>query len=102
MVILKNMYYTYVLRSFRDGKFYIGSTSDLKRRFAEHQQGRNTSTKQRCPLELFFYEAFKARADAERRERYFKTDKGKTTLRQMLREALLEADSISSIHQSTH
>ncbi|MEK7518008.1 MAG: GIY-YIG nuclease family protein [Patescibacteria group bacterium] len=30
------MYYVYVLRSLKDGKLYIGSTSDLKRRCKEH------------------------------------------------------------------
>jgi len=83
-----SMHYTYVLRSMKDGNLYIGFTSDLRRRFAEHQQGRNTSTKHRRPLELLFYEAFLHPDDAMRRERYFKTDKGKSTLRQMLREYL--------------
>ena len=83
------MHYAYVLRSMKDGKFYMGSTSDLRRRFAEHQKGSNISTKHRRPFELIFYEAFKHLEDARRRERYFKTDKGKSTLRQMLRESLL-------------
>lgn len=79
------MYYTYVLRSVKDRKLYIGYTTDLRRRFAEHQQGRNDSTRNRRPFELLFYEAFKDERDAKRRESYFKTDKGKSTLRQMLR-----------------
>ena len=83
-----SMHYTYVLQSLKDGKLYIGSTADLRRRFTEHQQGKNTSTKHRRPFELIFYEAFKHAEDALRRERYFKTNKGKSTLRQMLRESL--------------
>ena len=79
-------HYVYILLSLRDRRFYIGFTSDLKRRLAEHKQGKNISTAKRLPVELVFYEAFPAKADAERRERYFKTAKGKTTLRQMLRE----------------
>jgi putative endonuclease len=81
-------YFTYVLLSLRDNKFYIGSTSNIEQRLKYHQQGKNTSTASRLPVELIFYEAFKSKEDALRRELYFKTTKGKTTLRQMLREYL--------------
>ena len=80
-----SFHYLYVLLSLKDNKFYIGSTNDLKRRLQEHQQGKNISTAKRRPLKLIFYEAYPTKSDAERREGYFKTDKGKTTLRQMLR-----------------
>ena len=33
------MYYTYVLWSKEDGKFYVGYTADLLRRLKEHQGG---------------------------------------------------------------
>lgn len=83
-----SFHYLYVLLSLKDNKFYIGSTNDLKRRFQEHKQGKNISTAKRLPLELIFYEAYPTKSDAERRERYFKTNKGKTTLRQMLKDFL--------------
>jgi len=79
------MYYTYVLKSLKDNKFYIGYSSDLKNRFAQHQRGEVKSTKPRRPLELIFYEAFRDKKDAMRREKYFKTDKGKSSLKQMIR-----------------
>jgi len=82
------MYYVYVLLSLKDKKFYIGFTNDLKRRLKEHDSGKNISTKSRRPLKLIYYEAHLSKADAERRERYFKTTKGKSTLKQMLRESL--------------
>ena len=82
------MYYTYALLSLKDRKFYIGFTNDLKRRLKEHNSGKNISTKPRLPLELVYYEAHLSKTDAERREKYFKTAKGKSSLRQMLRESL--------------
>ncbi len=82
------MYYVYVLLSSKDKKFYIGFTNDLKRRLKEHNSGKNISTKPRSPLELLYYEAHLSKADAMRRERYFKTTKGKSTLKQMLRKSL--------------
>jgi len=76
------------LLSLKDKNFYIGFTNDLKRRLTEHQRGENISTAKRLPVRLIFYEAFLAKEDARRREKYFKTTKGKTTLRQMLKEYL--------------
>ena len=81
-------YYAYILRSLKDGLFYIGFTEDLKQRVYDHNMGKNLSTKNRRPLELIFYEAFPNKADALRRESYFKTTKGKTTLKQMLKQFL--------------
>ncbi len=72
--------------------FYIGSSNNIERRVLEHQDGKNTSTRNRQPLELVYFEGHLAIDDARRRERYFKTTKGRVTLRQMIR-TTLEADS---------
>ena len=84
----QKFYFTYVLQSLRDSKFYIGMTNNVDRRFIEHQLGKNISTAKRCPLKLIFYEAYLNKSDAERREKYFKTTKGKVTLRYMIRDYL--------------
>ena len=82
------MYYTYVLQSLKDKKFYIGYTSNIGKRVARHNNGEVQSTKPRMPLRLIFYEAYLDQKDALRREDYFKTTKGKRTLRIMLKEYL--------------
>lgn len=51
------MYYTYVLFSIKDGKFYVGYCFDLKKRFEEHCKDRVISTKSRRPLKLVYYES---------------------------------------------
>ncbi len=81
-------HYVYVLRSLKDQLFYIGYSDDLRKRVKDHNAGKNVSTKNRRPLELIFYEAYPSKADALRRESYFKTTKGKTTVRQMLKDFL--------------
>ena len=78
------MFYVYILKSLKDNKLYIGYSTDLRKRFSEHQKGLVTSTKPRRPFELVFYEAYKSMKDAKRREMYFKTNKGKTSLKTML------------------
>ncbi len=65
---------------------YAGYSEDLKARVISHNNGAVTSTKAYLPLELIHYEAYRKIKDAKRREDYFKTTKGKTTLRLMLRE----------------
>ncbi|MBI2630987.1 GIY-YIG nuclease family protein [Candidatus Nomurabacteria bacterium] len=78
------MFYVYILKSLKDEKLYIGYSSDLRKRFKAHQGGEVKSTKPRRPFELIFYEAYKSMKDAKRREMYFKTTKGKTSLKTML------------------
>lgn len=84
------MYFVYVLQSLKDKKFYIGFTSNIKRRLEEHRIGGSNSTKKRLPFRLVFCEAFISEKDAKRRERYFKTTKGKRALKLMLKTSLNE------------
>ena len=89
------MYYTYILRSIRDRKLYIGYTTNLERRLTEHQMGKSISTACRRPFQLIFYEAFLDEKSAKRRESYFKTTKGKTALKIMVRETLEDGVSFA-------
>ena len=78
-------YYVYVLKSKIKNFIYIGFSEDLKTRVKTHNKGENTSTKPYIPLELIHYEAYKNIKDAKRRELYLKSNKGKTTLKTMLK-----------------
>ncbi len=78
------MFYVYLLKSGKDGKFYTGSTDDLKRRMAEHEAGYVKSTVRRKPLKLIYYEACLNEEDARRRERYLKSGPGKKYLQNRL------------------
>jgi len=83
-----SFYYTYVLLSQKDNKFYTGYTSDLKRRFEEHNSGRVKSTKDRRPLILIYYEACLNQQDATHREKYLKSYHGKMFLGNRLKSYL--------------
>ena len=82
------MYHVYVLISLKDKKFYIGFSEDVVQRVKEHNSGKNVSTKNRRPFELVYFEGHLSKQDAMRREGYFKTAKGKTTLKQILKNSL--------------
>jgi len=83
------MYYVYVLLSEKNDQLYVGRTSDLQKRINEHQTGKVQTTNRLNPMKLIFFEGFIAKADAIRRERYFKTSKGKSSLKQIIRESLV-------------
>lgn len=87
------MYYTYVLLSAKDKKLYIGYSPDLKQRLKKHTTGKVDATRHRLPMKLIYYEAHLNQSDALRREKYFKTNKGKTTLKQMLHDSVRELRS---------
>ena len=66
-----------------------------KRRFKEHQQGKNLSTKNGRPFRLIYYEAYLLENDACARERYLKTSMGKRVLKKQLAN-FLKTESLSS------
>lgn len=66
------MFYMYIIKSEKDGNLYTGSTDDLKKRFAEHNNGLCNSTKYRRPFKLVYYEAYASEKDARHREQSLK------------------------------
>ena len=71
-------FYTYVLKSNRDGKLYIGWSTDLERRIREHTQGQVYATKDRLPIQLVYYEACLSQEKAIEREKALKTGFGRS------------------------
>ena len=83
------MYHVYILQSQKDNKLYIGFTSvHPAKRLKEHNCGDTTSTKPKRLFKLVYYEVHLSEKDARRKEKYFKTQKGKSTLKQVLRDGL--------------
>lgn len=70
------MWYVYFLE-LRNGDTYVGSTNNLKRRFAGHQQGQVPSTKAFGPVTLRAYVAVETETQARALELYFKSGSGK-------------------------
>ena len=82
------MYYVYLLRSKTNEKIYTGFTEDLKRRLSQHLSGQVHTTSRMGEIELIYYEAFKSKVDAARREKYLKTTKGKRMVKLALKDTL--------------
>lgn len=82
------MFYFYIPRSLKNGKLYLGQTTDLKARVKSHNAGENKATKPNIPYELLFYSAFKKEKDAINCEQYFKTTAGWKRIHKMLENSL--------------
>ena len=80
------MHYVYILEN-EAGELYYGFTSDLRRRLKEHNAGQSKSTKNQI-WQVIYYEAYKARDDARRREKQIKLHgQAKRQLRDRLAES---------------
>ena len=82
------MFYTYVLQSMKDGKFYTGYTIDLRKRFNEHNRNKVFSNEGRGTFRLIYYEACINGDDAKAREKYLKSGMGKRYLKNRLKRFL--------------
>ncbi len=81
---VRAMQYVHVIVN-KTGQFYPGYTSDLKKRYKEHSDGKSTYTSHRGPYELIYYEACLNKKDAYARERYLKSGMGKRYLRNRIK-----------------
>jgi len=90
------MHYVYILRSVKDGGFYIGYSANLRTRFDEHANGESFSTSYRRPWRLIYYEAYLNREDALGREKYLKSGSGRRFLKAQLAHYLQKTPSKSA------
>lgn len=67
---------------------YKGSCNDLKRRLYEHKSGKVASTRNYRPIVLIGYEAYALKSDAQRREKFLKSNKGRRLLNQQYRDII--------------
>ena len=81
-------YFFYILRSLKDLNYYTGYTIDFERRLNQHNNGQVTSTKNRIPFELVYFEGCFNEKDALHREKYLKSTYGKRYIRNRLKNYL--------------
>ena len=82
------MYFTYILRSDKNSRLYIGYTDNLRKRLSQHNNKKSTYTKKRGPYKLIYYEACLNETDARAREKYLKTGMGKRYIKNRLKHFL--------------
>ncbi len=83
------MYWVYLLRC-ADGKPYVGSTPDLRRRMKEHVEGKSLSTQKRRPIKLLAAILLPNRLAARRFELYLKSGSGRAFTKRHFWELILQ------------
>lgn len=79
------MYYVYVLENQTDKSFYIGYTTDLRRRLSEHQEGKGgRTTRLKKHWRCIYFEGYLNKDDAMGREKFLKGGSGRKYLYKQL------------------
>lgn len=81
--------FIYILKSNKIGKFYIGSTNNLKRRISQHQNGKVGSTKYLLPLDLVFTQGFKTLQEARKIEFKLKKLKRRDIIQRVINDGVI-------------
>ena len=71
------MYYTYIIQSQKNGRFYIGSCHDIDVRIERHNAGATPSTKSGRPWKLVYSESYGTNSEVLKREREIKSKKSR-------------------------
>nr|WP_299384610.1 GIY-YIG nuclease family protein [Allomuricauda sp.] len=79
------MFYVYVLYSTGCHRYYVGMTTNIERRLAEHNHGKTRSTKSFIPWTVVHRESFKTRLEARQREKYLKSAAGRRWRKENIR-----------------
>jgi putative endonuclease len=79
-------YWVYILKSKSTGKFYIGQTSNLQARLADHNTKRSRYTSSGVPWTLVYREAYPSRKEAILREQFLKSPRGWQVLQNIKQE----------------
>jgi putative endonuclease len=77
------MYYVYILQNQR-GQLYKGYTSNLYQRFTYHEAGLSHWTSTRGPWSIVYLEICSNKSEALSRERFLKSGKGRSILKDFL------------------
>ena len=78
-------YYVYAIKSFKNGRIYVGMSKDPENRLAEHNAGMTVSTKGYRPWKIIFKRFVGERRLARIEEKRLKSGYGKDFLKSLVR-----------------
>lgn len=85
------MAYVYIIQSTDNGRYYIGSTTNIDRRFKQHQQGKHHSSKRFAHPKLVFKQEFDSIETARRVERKLKSYKRRDFIEKIIRDGIIKS-----------
>jgi putative endonuclease len=81
---MMQVYYAYVMKSRDYDFFYKGHCKDLQKRLLQHNSGMTESIRPYIPFEIVYFEKFETLREAIKREKYFKSSRGREFLKKIL------------------
>jgi putative endonuclease len=78
------MSFTYILKSEKSGKYYIGCTNSIEKRIEQHNSGKVSSTKSDRPWLLLHKEKYNTLSEARQRETQIKKWKSRSAVERLI------------------
>jgi putative endonuclease len=82
------MYTVYILQSKLNGRFYIGHTSNIKKRLLEHNSGLTYSTRNYIPWDLVYKKDFNSKGFAQHIELKIKRMKSRKFIEKLINDEI--------------
>lgn len=83
------MAYVYILKSLKNGRYYIGCTANIQQRFLTHKSGGVKATRNILPLEIVFQQEFSDLSIARKVESKLKKLKRKDYIDKIITEGII-------------
>ncbi|MEK7527782.1 MAG: GIY-YIG nuclease family protein [Patescibacteria group bacterium] len=81
------MHCCYILKSFTDNSYYVGSTNNLTNRLNFYNRGKSRYTKRKIPWVLIYSECFSTLSLARKREYQLKSWKNRDSLERLIKKS---------------
>jgi putative endonuclease len=88
------MAWVYILKSVKDGHFYVGSTTDIDRRLRQHRRGHTQTTRIMGDVDLVFSQQFSSLEEARKLERKIKKLKRKDYIAKIVADGFIKMQII--------
>jgi len=82
--------FVYILRSLKNGRFYIGSTTDINKRLLRHESGNVRATRNFLPVRLELCQEFDNYTYARKIEQRLKDFKRKDFIEKIVKEGIIK------------
>jgi putative endonuclease len=76
--------WVYIIQSLKNGRYYIGSTTDIERRLMEHNLGKSKYTSELLPWKLVFSQNYNNLLMARKIEYWLKKQKDVDFIRRLI------------------
>lgn len=79
------MHFLYVLQSLVDSTYYIGTTHNIHQRLVDHNTGKSRYTKRKIPWIMKYFEEYKTKTEALKREKQIKNWKNTRAIENLIK-----------------